>query len=62
MIREWRRASGWSQKRLAAALDVPVNTVARWERGEMRVQHPTILRLALERLEGPSVKRRPRAL
>jgi transcriptional regulator with XRE-family HTH domain len=47
VIREWREAHGWTQKRLADALAVPVNTVARWERGEMAIQHPTILRLAL---------------
>lgn len=41
---------GWSQSRLAGALGVPVNTWARWERGVVYVQHPTILRLALERL------------
>jgi transcriptional regulator with XRE-family HTH domain len=51
-LRTWRRSRGWSQKRLADALGVPVNTIARWERSEMRVQHPTILRLALERLDG----------
>jgi transcriptional regulator with XRE-family HTH domain len=50
-LRAWRTRVGWSQKRLADALGVPVNTVARWERGEIRVQHPTILRLALERLD-----------
>jgi transcriptional regulator with XRE-family HTH domain len=50
-LRVWRKLLGWSQKRLADALGVPVNTVARWERGEMPIRHATILRLALERLD-----------
>jgi transcriptional regulator with XRE-family HTH domain len=50
-LRAWRTRAGWSQRRLAGALAVPVNTVARWERGEMPIRHPTILRLALERLD-----------
>ena len=29
-----RRSRGWSQKRLAAELDVDPTTLARWERGE----------------------------
>lgn len=47
----WRKRLGWSQSRLAEALGVPPNTVARWERGELTIRHPTVLRLALERLE-----------
>lgn len=49
-LRAWRSRVGWSQQALADALDVPVNTIARWERGELVIRHGTILRLALERL------------
>lgn len=37
-----------SQRDLAAELDLPQNTLARWERGEIAIQHPRMLRLALE--------------
>jgi DNA-binding transcriptional regulator YiaG len=36
-----------TQRDLAAELDVPRNTVARWERGELAIQHERMLRLAL---------------
>jgi DNA-binding transcriptional regulator YiaG len=35
-----RRRLGWTQVRLAAALGVDANTVARWERGVMRINEP----------------------
>jgi hypothetical protein len=37
-------------------LDVPDSTVSRWERGLMQIASPTILRLALERLEQTQTK------
>lgn len=46
----FRERLGWTQSRLAEALGIPTNTLARWERGELLIRHPTILRLALERL------------
>lgn len=49
-LRAARKRLGWSQKRLAGALGVPKNTLARWERGEVRIRHPDVLRLALEML------------
>lgn len=39
-----------SQGALAEALGLPRNTIARWERGELTVRHPTLLRLALSTL------------
>lgn len=45
-----REALGLSQTAMAERLGVPRNTWHRWERGLLPVQHPTILRLALERL------------
>lgn len=49
-LRAFRNKLGLSQAGLARALDVDVMTISRWERGAMAIQHPTILRLALERL------------
>lgn len=49
-LRTSRQALGLTQQGLAEALGVSPNTIARWERGEMAVQHPAIVRLALERL------------
>lgn len=49
-IRGWRVAMEWSQQRLAERLGVTVNTLARWERGDLTVRHQPMLALALERL------------
>lgn len=49
-LREWRQLHGVSQGQLATMLDVPINTVARWERGEVAIRHPQILALALQAL------------
>ena len=56
-LRAWREARGWSQQRLADALDVPVNTVARWERAELPIRHGTILKLALRELARTAIKK-----
>lgn len=34
----------------AEKLQIPANTIARWERGDMAMQHPELLRLAVEHL------------
>ncbi|MDP2328292.1 MAG: helix-turn-helix transcriptional regulator [Dehalococcoidia bacterium] len=47
-LRAERVRLGMSQRDLAAELDVPANTVARWERGELAIHHPRVLELALE--------------
>lgn len=39
-VREVRRALGWTQVQLAEALGVAGNTVARWERGEVKITEP----------------------
>jgi len=49
-LRDARTALGLTQRGLAARLDVPQATVWRWETNHMKIAHPTILRLALERL------------
>jgi len=50
-LREWRERVGLTQAHLAARLGVSENTVARWERGELRIQHPAMVALALRWLE-----------
>jgi transcriptional regulator with XRE-family HTH domain len=45
-----RLALGLSQTALARRLDVTQSTIWRWEAGVVEPVHPTILRLALERL------------
>lgn len=49
-LREARQALGMSQRQLAKALGLPWNTLARWERGEVGIRHPEMLRLALKAL------------
>lgn len=46
-----RKRLGMTQHQLADALGIQRPTVARWEVGIIAIQQPTILRLALERLE-----------
>ena len=64
-LRGRRRALGLTQADLAAVLDVSANTVARWERGELRVGRPGRIVRCLERLErrssGPAAHLRPSA-
>ena len=48
-LRERREALGMTQERLAAALNVAANTVARWERDERAI--PPHLSLALDTVE-----------
>jgi transcriptional regulator with XRE-family HTH domain len=45
-----RTSLGLTQRGLAEALGVPQATIWRWETGKHPIEHPTILRLALERL------------
>lgn len=41
---------GWDMEQLADALGVHYQTLSKWERGVQKIQHPVILRLALDRL------------
>ncbi len=48
-LKQWRANNGYSQSRLAKALDVAVMTISRWETGLRTI--PTFLHLALRCLE-----------
>lgn len=50
-LRGRRAALGLSQSALGAVLGVARNTIARWERGELTIENPQMLDLALQRLE-----------
>jgi predicted ATPase/DNA-binding CsgD family transcriptional regulator len=59
-LRTRRRALGLTQAELAAQLDVSANTVARWERGEVRIGRPAQVAQILARLERrPAVTETP---
>lgn len=49
-LAKFRAAIGLSQQQLADALDLPRNTLARWERDEMAIEKPRMLELALAAL------------
>lgn len=50
ILRQRRLALGMSRTELAAHLGVDWNSLARWERGDMRIGHPIILALAMDHL------------
>jgi transcriptional regulator with XRE-family HTH domain/uncharacterized protein YuzE len=50
-IRKERERIGLSQLELARKLSVSPNTIARWERGELKIEHPGMLQLALKSLD-----------
>jgi DNA-binding transcriptional regulator YiaG len=49
-LKRERQALGLTQAQLARALSVSANTVARWERGELKIEHPGMIDLAIEAL------------
>ena len=49
-IRAYRKRLRMTQEELAEALGVHPQTISNWERGAQPIQHPHIVRLALERL------------
>src|SRR4051812_5541841 len=52
-----RKALGLTQAALADVLGVSANTVARWERGDMRIRNPELVHIALERLQARMARR-----
>jgi transcriptional regulator with XRE-family HTH domain len=50
-LRKARKRLGLSQAKLADALGVTANTVARWERGEMNIAQPQLVEAALHNLK-----------
>ena len=53
-LRLIRNRLGLTQVELAQAVDVAANTVARWERGELRVSHSMVSRIREIAVKGPS--------
>lgn len=49
-LREFRDSWGLTQQQLARGLGIPTNTIARWERSEVRIEKPLMLTLALRGL------------
>ena len=54
-LRRKREELGLSQVELGRRLSVSPNTVARWERGELKIEHPAMLDLALSSLHQRAV-------
>jgi len=49
-LKREREKLGLSQAELARQLSVSANTIARWERGELKIEHPGMIDLALNAL------------
>jgi len=49
-LRARRQVLGMTQEQLAEQLDTTKNTIARWERDEVRIEHGGMVRLALDAL------------
>ncbi|HYM62038.1 MAG TPA: helix-turn-helix domain-containing protein [Thermoanaerobaculia bacterium] len=64
-LRALREELGMTQAQLGEQLGIPSNTIARWERGELQIEKPRTLALALRALlppEEPEAEPRARAL
>lgn len=54
-LRRFRDSLGLTQEQLGALLDIPRNTIARWERGELPIEKIVQLGLALKAITRPSL-------
>jgi transcriptional regulator with XRE-family HTH domain len=50
-LRKARLRLGFSLRQFAREIKIPFNTIARWERGEIEIRHPYILKLAIDHLK-----------
>lgn len=55
-LRRERDALGLTQAELGRHLGVRPNTIARWERGELKIEHAGMLRLALRALRAKAAR------
>lgn len=51
-LKKEREKLGLTQSELSQKLNVSANTIARWERGELKIEHAGMLQLALRALAG----------
>lgn len=58
-LRIMRLRLGFTQDQLAQQLSVGKNTVARWERNELTIEHSGMLKLALDALERSAARKNP---
>ncbi len=58
-LRDFRERLGLTQQLLGRLLGIPKNTIARWERGELAIEKPRLLELALASLTSGAVEERP---
>jgi DNA-binding XRE family transcriptional regulator len=57
ILREKRETLGLTQKELADLFDVSLNTISRWEIGNMAIRGAGAIKLALDRLESIGIRR-----
>jgi transcriptional regulator with XRE-family HTH domain len=56
LLAEIRRRLGLTQEELGLLLGKPANTIARWERGQLAIESPKMLRLALNEIERKTMR------
>jgi uncharacterized protein YuzE/DNA-binding XRE family transcriptional regulator len=59
-LKKEREALGMTQAQLGRELSVNANTIARWERGELKIEHAGMLQLALRALHNGASSPKPR--